>query len=77
MPRVWVIFLSVMVMIGAPALADGPPPADNEKASTQDLVTLPPRGAPFDAEILARIRASLRGTLSSDSKAKTKSEGDH
>lgn len=77
MPRVSVIFISVMVMIGAPALADGPPPADNEKASTQDLVTPPPRSAPFDAEILARIRASLRGTLSSDSKAKTKSEGDH
>ncbi len=77
MPWVRVIFLSAIGLLGAPVLAAEPEPAEKEKTSNQNLVTPPPRGAPFDAEKLARIRASLVGASSNDSEATSKTEEDY
>lgn len=72
-----VFLMSAMSVLMASVLAAETEATDKGEASNQNLVTLPPRGAPFDAEKLARIRASLGGASSSDSEATSKTEEDH
>lgn len=74
---VQVIFLSALGLWGASAFAAGPEPASEDAFASQDLVTLPPRDAPFDAEKLARIRASLGGLSPSDSEGANETKGGH
>lgn len=64
-----VISFSALGLWGASELAAGPEPASEDVLTTENLVTLPPRDAPFDAETLERIRASLGGPATSDSAA--------
>ncbi len=69
----------IVALLGMPSTAfgAGPEPEEDKTGPTTIYVTLPPRPAPFDPEILARVRADLEGLKEGSTEEGAKPEDGH